>query len=67
VNLGHILASIGAHPRLDRRERLTTRAQTDEFVESLYKPEIDFAVVDRAAEVAAARGLPARRSHWRGS
>jgi 1-deoxyxylulose-5-phosphate synthase len=38
-------------------ERLTTRAQTDEFVESLYKPEIDFAVVDRAAEVAAARGV----------
>jgi aryl-alcohol dehydrogenase-like predicted oxidoreductase len=38
-------------------ERLTTRAKTDEFGESLYKPELDFGVVDRAAEVAAARGV----------
>jgi 1-deoxyxylulose-5-phosphate synthase len=38
-------------------ERLTTRAQTDDFGESLYTPEIDFAVVDRAAGVAAARGV----------
>ena len=39
-------------------ERLTTRAKTDEFGESLYTPEVDFAVVDRVAEVAAARGVP---------
>jgi len=39
--------------------RLTTRAQTDSFGDSLYVPEIDFAVVDRAAEVAAEHGVPA--------
>ena len=39
-------------------EQLTTRAKTDEFGESLYTPEVDFTVVDRAAEVAAARGVP---------
>ena len=39
-------------------ERLTTRARTDAFGDSLYKPETDFAVVDRAAEVAEARGVP---------
>jgi 1-deoxyxylulose-5-phosphate synthase len=38
-------------------ERLTTRAQTDAFGDSPYTPEIDFAVVDRAAEIAAARGV----------
>src|SRR5438874_5370409 len=38
-------------------ERLTTRARTDAFGDSLYTPEIDFSVVDRAAEVAAARGV----------
>ena len=39
-------------------ERLTTRAKTDAFGESLYTPEVDFAVVDRAAEIAAERGVP---------
>jgi 1-deoxyxylulose-5-phosphate synthase len=39
-------------------ERLTERARTDSFGDSLYTPEIDFAVVERAAEVAGARGLP---------
>jgi aryl-alcohol dehydrogenase-like predicted oxidoreductase len=39
-------------------ERLTTRASTDPFLDSLYRPEIDFPVIDRAAEVAAARGVP---------
>jgi aryl-alcohol dehydrogenase-like predicted oxidoreductase len=39
-------------------ERLTERARTDSFGDSLYTPQVDFAVVDRAAEVAAARGLP---------
>ena len=39
-------------------ERLTTRARTDAFGDSLYTPEVDFAVVDGAAEIAAARGVP---------
>jgi 1-deoxyxylulose-5-phosphate synthase len=47
-----------AGTRTSAGERLTTRAKTDPFGDSLYKPELDFAVVDRAAEVAAARGLP---------
>jgi len=38
-------------------ERLTTRARTDAFGDSLYTPEVDFAVVDGAAEIAAARGV----------
>jgi aryl-alcohol dehydrogenase-like predicted oxidoreductase len=39
-------------------EKLTTRANTDAFSDHLYKSEDDFAVVDRCAEVAAARGVP---------
>ena len=39
-------------------DRLTTRAQTDSFGDSLYTPEVDFAVVDVAAEVGAERGVP---------
>jgi aryl-alcohol dehydrogenase-like predicted oxidoreductase len=39
-------------------ERLTTRAGTDSFGDSLYVPEVDFDVVDRVGEVAAARGVP---------
>src|ERR671918_2351418 len=39
-------------------ERLTTRAGTDPFLDSLYRPDLDFPVIDRAAEVAAARGVP---------
>jgi aryl-alcohol dehydrogenase-like predicted oxidoreductase len=39
-------------------ERLTVRARTDDFGENLYTPEVDFAVVDRAAEVAAGLGVP---------
>jgi aryl-alcohol dehydrogenase-like predicted oxidoreductase len=38
-------------------ERLTVRAQTDGFGDSLYTPEVDFAVVDRVVEVAGARGV----------
>jgi aryl-alcohol dehydrogenase-like predicted oxidoreductase len=38
-------------------EKLTKRAQTDAFGESLYKPEVDFDVVERADEVASARGV----------
>ena len=40
-------------------DRLTTRSRTDPFRDSLYVPELDLAVVDRAGEVAAARGVPA--------
>jgi aryl-alcohol dehydrogenase-like predicted oxidoreductase len=39
-------------------EKLTTRANTDAFSDHLYRPDVDFAVVDRAAEVAAERGVP---------
>jgi aryl-alcohol dehydrogenase-like predicted oxidoreductase len=39
-------------------ELLTTRARTDEWGADLYVPEVDFAVADRAAEVAAERGVP---------
>jgi aryl-alcohol dehydrogenase-like predicted oxidoreductase len=37
--------------------RRTVRAQTDPFGDSLYTPEQDFAVVDRAAEVAEGLGV----------
>ena len=47
-----------AGTRTREGERLTRRARTDRFGDSLYKPEVDFAVVDRAAEVAEARGVP---------
>ncbi|MFL6066319.1 MAG: aldo/keto reductase [Gaiellaceae bacterium] len=39
-------------------ERRTVRAETDSFGDSLYKPEIDFDVVDRVVDVAGARGVP---------
>jgi aryl-alcohol dehydrogenase-like predicted oxidoreductase len=39
-------------------ERRTTRARTDAFGDSLYKPEVDFDVVDRLGEVAGERGDP---------
>jgi 1-deoxyxylulose-5-phosphate synthase len=38
-------------------ERLTTRAKTDPFLDSLYRPDLDFPVIDRAAEVAEERGV----------
>ncbi len=44
--------------RTSSGERLTERSRTDSFADSLYVPELDFPVVDRAAEVAAARGVP---------
>ena len=37
------------------------RAESDSFADSLYKPEIDFDVVDRVVEVAGARGVPPAR------
>jgi aryl-alcohol dehydrogenase-like predicted oxidoreductase len=39
-------------------ERRTVRAETDSFGDSLYKPEVDFDVVDRVVEVAGERGVP---------
>ena len=41
-------------------ERLTTRASTDSFGDSLYKPEVDFDVVDRVTDLAAERRRPER-------
>jgi 1-deoxyxylulose-5-phosphate synthase len=38
-------------------ERRTTRAHTDPFLHSLYRPDLDAAVIDRAGEVAAERGI----------
>jgi aryl-alcohol dehydrogenase-like predicted oxidoreductase len=35
----------------------TPRAETDAFANSLYQPDMDFRVVERAAEVAARRGV----------
>jgi 1-deoxyxylulose-5-phosphate synthase len=40
-------------------ERVTTRAKTDQFTDSLYEPELDVPVVERLNEVAAAKGAPA--------
>jgi 1-deoxyxylulose-5-phosphate synthase len=39
-------------------ERLTTRADTDQFTDYLYNQPTDFDVVERVAEVAAERGVP---------
>jgi len=47
-----------AGTRTREGEQLTTRARTDSFGHSLYRPEIDFAVVDRVIEVAEGRGVP---------
>jgi len=38
-------------------ERLTVRAETDSFGDSLYVPDVDFAVVDRVVDVAGKRGV----------
>ncbi len=46
-----------AGTRTREGERLTTRAGTDPFGDSLYIPEVDFDVVDRVGEVAAERGV----------
>jgi 1-deoxyxylulose-5-phosphate synthase len=39
-------------------EKLTKRAQTDAFADSLYKPDIDFEVIERADEIAVERDIP---------
>jgi 1-deoxyxylulose-5-phosphate synthase len=46
-----------AGSRTKAGERLTERAKTDPFLESLYDPDLDFAVIDRAGEVAEEHGL----------
>jgi 1-deoxyxylulose-5-phosphate synthase len=47
-----------AGTRTREGERLTTRARSDPFGDSLYTPEVDFAVVDRVSDVAGERGVP---------
>jgi aryl-alcohol dehydrogenase-like predicted oxidoreductase len=44
--------------RTSTGEKLTTRARTDAFGDALYKPELDFPVVERATEVAGELGVP---------
>ena len=39
-------------------DKLTSRAQTDSFGDNLYKPELDFDVIERADEVARSREVP---------
>ena len=39
-------------------EKLTKRAQTDAFAETIYTPDVDFDVVERADEIARRRGVP---------
>jgi 1-deoxyxylulose-5-phosphate synthase len=46
-----------AGSRTSSGDRLTQRANTDPFIDSLYRPDLDFAVIDRVAEVAAERGV----------
>jgi 1-deoxyxylulose-5-phosphate synthase len=46
-----------AGTRTREGEKLTTRARTDSFGDSLYTPEVDFAVVERVVEVAQERGV----------
>ena len=40
-------------------EQLTTRSRTDPFLDSLYQPDLDVAVIDRVGEIAAERSMPA--------
>jgi 1-deoxyxylulose-5-phosphate synthase len=46
-----------AGSRTSSGDRLTTRANTDPFLDSLYRPDLDFPVVDRVAEVAGERSV----------
>ena len=47
-----------AGTRTREGDRRTTRSRTDPFIDDLYKPELDFPVIERTAEVAAERGVP---------
>ena len=42
-------------------ERLTSRAGTDPFIDSLYRLDLDAAVIERACEVASERGVSSAR------
>jgi 1-deoxyxylulose-5-phosphate synthase len=46
-----------AGTRTREGEKRTTRANTDAFGDSLYHPELDFPVIDRAVDLAAQRGV----------
>jgi aryl-alcohol dehydrogenase-like predicted oxidoreductase len=46
-----------AGSRTPSGERLTTRAGTDPFLDSLYKPDLDAPVIERVSEVARERGV----------
>jgi 1-deoxyxylulose-5-phosphate synthase len=46
-----------AGSRTSSGERLTARANTDPFLDSLYRPDLDFPVINRVSEVAADRGV----------
>src|SRR5690242_11405431 len=46
-----------AGTRTREGEKRTTRANTDAFGDSLYQPELDFPVIDRAVDVAEQRGV----------
>jgi aryl-alcohol dehydrogenase-like predicted oxidoreductase len=46
-----------AGSRTSSGERLTPRANTDPFLDSLYRPDLDVPVIDRVAEIAAERGI----------
>ena len=48
-----------AGSRTPSGEQLTARSRTDPFLDSLYRPDLDFPVIDRVAEVAAERGVSA--------
>jgi 1-deoxyxylulose-5-phosphate synthase len=50
-----------AGSRTSSGEHLTTRASTDPFLDSLYRPDLDFPVLDRVTEVAAERGISSAR------
>jgi 1-deoxyxylulose-5-phosphate synthase len=47
--------------RTSSGDKLTTRAQTDQFADSLYVPELDFPVVERVGSVAEERGVSSAR------
>jgi 1-deoxyxylulose-5-phosphate synthase len=48
-----------AGSRTPSGEQLTSRARTDPFIDTLYRPDLDFPVIDRVGEVAAERGVSA--------
>src|SRR5262245_35419549 len=50
-----------AGTRTPTGERLTTRANTDAFHDSLYRPDLDLPVIERVVEAAAERGVSAAR------